>query len=61
MAELREEAKAKNEKTEECVREEIHDSLKGDPEALTVADPVLTLDISSTGLKATMTYLKKMY
>ncbi|XP_050982405.1 hypoxia inducible factor 1 subunit alpha a [Labeo rohita] len=48
VAELREEAKAKNEKTEECVREEIHDSLKGDPEALTVADPVLTLDISST-------------
>uniref|UniRef100_A0A8C1T5G4 Hypoxia-inducible factor 1-alpha n=1 Tax=Cyprinus carpio TaxID=7962 RepID=A0A8C1T5G4_CYPCA len=26
----------------------LHDSLKGEPEALTVADPVLTLDITST-------------
>uniref|UniRef100_A0A672PSZ2 Hypoxia-inducible factor 1-alpha n=1 Tax=Sinocyclocheilus grahami TaxID=75366 RepID=A0A672PSZ2_SINGR len=43
MAELKEEAKAKNEK-----REELHDSLEGEPEALTVADPVLTLDITST-------------
>uniref|UniRef100_A0A672PTD2 Hypoxia-inducible factor 1-alpha n=1 Tax=Sinocyclocheilus grahami TaxID=75366 RepID=A0A672PTD2_SINGR len=29
-------------------REELHDSLEGEPEALTVADPVLTLDITST-------------
>uniref|UniRef100_A0A673GQC7 Hypoxia-inducible factor 1-alpha n=1 Tax=Sinocyclocheilus rhinocerous TaxID=307959 RepID=A0A673GQC7_9TELE len=43
MAELKEEAKAKNEK-----REELHDSLEGEPEALTVADPVLTLDITNT-------------
>uniref|UniRef100_A0A8C1J107 Hypoxia-inducible factor 1-alpha n=1 Tax=Cyprinus carpio TaxID=7962 RepID=A0A8C1J107_CYPCA len=50
MEELKEEAKAKNEKKAECVREELHDSLKGEPEALTVADPVLTLDITSTGL-----------
>uniref|UniRef100_A0A8C1T3M0 Hypoxia-inducible factor 1-alpha n=1 Tax=Cyprinus carpio TaxID=7962 RepID=A0A8C1T3M0_CYPCA len=48
MEELKEEAKAKNEKKAECVREELHDSLKGEPEALTVADPVLTLDITST-------------
>uniref|UniRef100_A0A8C1TZY8 Hypoxia-inducible factor 1-alpha n=1 Tax=Cyprinus carpio TaxID=7962 RepID=A0A8C1TZY8_CYPCA len=31
-----------------CVREELHDSLKGKPEALTVVDPILTLDITST-------------
>nr|WLF82681.1 hypoxia-inducible factor 1 alpha A [Tor putitora] len=48
MPELKDEAKAKNEKKEECVREELHDSLKGEPEALTVADPVLTLNITST-------------
>uniref|UniRef100_A0A671LUM0 Hypoxia-inducible factor 1-alpha n=1 Tax=Sinocyclocheilus anshuiensis TaxID=1608454 RepID=A0A671LUM0_9TELE len=48
VAELKEEAKAKDEKKEECVREELHDSLKGKPEALTVVDPVLTLDITST-------------
>uniref|UniRef100_A0A673JJQ6 Hypoxia-inducible factor 1-alpha n=1 Tax=Sinocyclocheilus rhinocerous TaxID=307959 RepID=A0A673JJQ6_9TELE len=48
VAELKEEAKAKDEKNEECVREELHDSLKGKPEALTVVDPVLTLDITST-------------
>ncbi len=52
-AELKEEAKAENEKKKECVIEELHDSLKGEPEALTVADPVLTLDITSTGLNAT--------
>ncbi|KAK2896853.1 hypothetical protein QQF64_005559 [Cirrhinus molitorella] len=49
MTELREEEKAKDEKEkEESMREEIHDSLKGEPEALTVADPILTLDITST-------------
>uniref|UniRef100_A0A9J8B8I8 Hypoxia-inducible factor 1-alpha n=1 Tax=Cyprinus carpio carpio TaxID=630221 RepID=A0A9J8B8I8_CYPCA len=41
-------AKAKDEQKEECVREELHDSLKGKPEALTVVDPILTLDITST-------------
>ncbi|XP_052429483.1 hypoxia-inducible factor 1-alpha [Carassius gibelio] len=46
--ELKEAIKANNEKKEECVREELHDSLKGEPEALTVADPVLALDITST-------------
>uniref|UniRef100_A0A8C2FU32 Hypoxia-inducible factor 1-alpha n=1 Tax=Cyprinus carpio TaxID=7962 RepID=A0A8C2FU32_CYPCA len=35
---------------QEQEEEELHDSLKGEPEALTVADPVLTLDITSTGL-----------
>ncbi|XP_073689974.1 hypoxia inducible factor 1 subunit alpha a [Garra rufa] len=49
MADLKEEAKAKVEKEkEESVREEIHDSLKGEPEALTVVDPVLTLNINSS-------------
>uniref|UniRef100_A0A672RH60 Hypoxia-inducible factor 1-alpha n=1 Tax=Sinocyclocheilus grahami TaxID=75366 RepID=A0A672RH60_SINGR len=48
VAELKEEAKTKDEKKEECVREELHDSLKGKPEALTVVDPVLALDITST-------------
>ncbi len=48
IAELKEEAKAENEneKKEECVREELCDSM-------TVADLVLTLDITSTGLNAT--------
>lgn len=54
VEDLKEDAKAKDEQKEECVREELHDSLKGKPEALTVVDPILTLDITSTGLNATM-------
>ncbi|XP_059373297.1 hypoxia-inducible factor 1-alpha-like [Carassius carassius] len=46
VAELKEDAK--DEKKEECVRDELHDSLKGKPEALTVVDSILTLDITST-------------
>uniref|UniRef100_A0A8C1TYI8 Hypoxia-inducible factor 1-alpha n=1 Tax=Cyprinus carpio TaxID=7962 RepID=A0A8C1TYI8_CYPCA len=48
VEDLKEDAKAKDEQKEECVREELHDSLKGKPEALTVVDPILTLDITST-------------
>uniref|UniRef100_A0A8C1KS56 Hypoxia-inducible factor 1-alpha n=1 Tax=Cyprinus carpio TaxID=7962 RepID=A0A8C1KS56_CYPCA len=48
VEDLKEDAKAKDEQKEECVREELHDSLKGKPEALTVVDPILTLDITTT-------------
>lgn len=54
MAELKEDGKQRDEKEEESVGEELNDSLKGEPEALTVGDPVLTLDITSTGLNSTL-------
>lgn len=53
MTELKEEGKQRDEKEEEAVEEELNDSLKGEPAALTV-DPVLTLDITSTGLNSTL-------
>ncbi|XP_067242605.1 hypoxia inducible factor 1 subunit alpha a isoform X2 [Chanodichthys erythropterus] len=48
MAELKEKGKQRDGKEEEPVGEELNDSLKGEPEALTVVDPVLTLDITNT-------------
>lgn len=54
MAELKEKGKQRDEKEEESVSEELNDSLKGEPEALTVVDPVLTLDVTNTGLNSTL-------
>ncbi|NP_001295488.1 hypoxia inducible factor 1 subunit alpha a [Danio rerio] len=49
MAELKEEEKEMDKEDEECVQPVVqHNSLKGETEALTVADPVLTLDINIT-------------
>ncbi|XP_067276977.1 hypoxia inducible factor 1 subunit alpha a isoform X2 [Pseudorasbora parva] len=48
MAELKAEGKQMDEREEESLEEELNDSLKGEPAALTLVDPVLTLDITST-------------
>lgn len=53
MAEMKEEGKQRDEKEKESVEEGLNDSLKGEPAAMTV-DPVLTLDITSTGLNSTL-------